>query len=104
MANVLALPFRLSPAGTAVTVEQGAEDYYRQQLVALIMTLKGERPLSIDLGMPDMAFQGFAYSAFYSQVTTYLPEVSVLSVDSVDESDMTQTVVVAFDTATEQKP
>ena len=97
MAHLLALPFRLSPGGVAVTVEQGTDNYYKQQLTAIVLTLKGERPINVDFGLPDGAFRGFPHSAFYSQVTEHLPEITLLDILIEDESDMTQSVAISFD-------
>lgn len=102
MANVLSMPFQFSASGAAAAVDQGSDEYYRQQVTTLLLTVQGERLISRDLGMPDMAFAGFAYSAFHSQVTDYLPEISALDITLVDETDATQTVTVAFDISPER--
>lgn len=102
MANVIAMPLRLASSGIVAAVEQGTDDYYKQQIVALLLTMQGERPINIDFGMPDMAFQGFLYSTFHNQVVEYLPEVSDLYIEIEDDNDMEQTVVIGFNTLPER--
>lgn len=98
MAYLLAVPFRLAPNGSAVSVEQGTDEYFRQQMTTIISTMRGERPINTDFGMPDMAFMGFMAETFYSQVSEHLPEIEGLRVAMVDRSDIEQGVMVEFDT------
>jgi hypothetical protein len=102
MAQLLSLPFRVSPAGQAVRVEQGDDEYYRQQVVTILLTIQGERPLNEELGMPDMAFSGFQYSTFRAQLQEQLPEIEEVNVniDSVD--DRTERVNIEFTVLPEQ--
>jgi hypothetical protein len=102
MAQLLSLPFRVSPAGQAVRVEQGDDEYYRQQVVTILLTLQGERPLNEDFGMPDMAFDGFMYSAFRSQLEQHLPEVEEVSVGIEPRDETTQLVNIKFTVLPEQ--
>jgi hypothetical protein len=102
MAHVLSVPFRISAAGEGVTVEQGSEAYYREQLVTILLTLQGERHIFDTLGMPDIAFQGFPYSTFNAQISDYLPEVASTRVTITNESDTTETVLIEFDITPEQ--
>lgn len=102
MADLISLPMRLSPSGSVVTVEQGTEAYYKQQIVTIVLTLQGERPMNPDFGMPDMAFQGFMYSTFHSQVDEHLPEVTDVYVEAQDIDDVNQSVTIGFNTVPEQ--
>lgn len=102
MAQLLSLPFRVSPAGQAVSIEQGADDYYQQQIATILMTIQGERLLNDDLGMPDMAYEGFMYSTFQSQVETVLPEIDELEVSLEDISETVEAISVTFNVLQEQ--
>lgn len=102
MADLISMPLRLSPSGAVVTVEQGTENYYKQQLATIVLTLQGERPMNPSFGMPDMAFQGFMYSTFHSQVEEHLPEVTDLYIEVENVDDMNQSVVIGFNTVPEQ--
>ena len=102
MAALLALPFRVSPAGQAVTVEQGDDAYYQQQIATILLTVEGERVLNDDIGIPDMAFDGFMYSTFQAQVETVLPEISNLEASIEKDTERSQTVVVNFEVTQEQ--
>ena len=103
MAALLSLPFRISPAGQAVSVEQGDDAYYQQQIATILLTMQGERLLSEELGMPDQAFDGFRYSAFQAQVNIWLPEISQVEATIENTSDTTQTVTVNFEVLQEQR-
>lgn len=96
MAQVLSLPFRLSTAGAFVTVEQGDDEYFRQQLVTILLTEQGERVLNNEFGMPDMTFDGFLFSTFESQVSEVLPEISDLDVEVDNPNDVTENVSITF--------
>lgn len=102
MAALLSLPFRISPAGQAVTTEQGDDEYYRQQIATILLTVQGERLLTEELGMPDMAFDGFRHSTFQAQVEVWLPEISELRATVEKTTDSSQTVVVNFEVLEEQ--
>ena len=103
MAALLSLPFRISPAGQAVSVEQGDDEYYRQQIATILLTVQGERILTEELGMPDMAFDGFRHSTFQAQVEIWLPEITELQATVESTTDRSQTVVVNFDVLEEQR-
>ncbi len=98
MAAVLSLPFKFTRAGQAATVEQGSDNYYKQQLATLIMTYSGERFVYDTLGMPDMAFQGFPLSTLANQTKTYLPAITDLNVSKFYQNDTTQSVTITFST------
>lgn len=102
MPQLLSLPFRISPAGQAVRVEQGDDEYYKQQLAVILFTIQGERTLNEDLGMPDMAFDGFQYSTFQAEVQEILPEIEeiVATIENVDEQ--IQQVLIEFTVLPEQ--
>lgn len=102
MAQLLSMPFRISPAGQAVRVEQGDDEYYKQQLATILLTIQGERPLNEDLGMPDMAFDGFQYSTFRAQVQELLPEVEEIVATSQNVSEETERVRIEFTVLPEQ--
>jgi len=102
MAQLLSLPFRVSPAGQAVSLEQGSDDYYQQQIATILMTIQGERLLSDELGMPDMAYEGFMHSTFQAQVETILPEISELNVSIEDVTNTSEAITVTFNVLQEQ--
>jgi len=101
MAKVLSFPFRVGQFGAALTVEQGNETYYKEQIGCLLLTKQGERPIRPNFGMPDIVFSGFQYSSFQSQVQRELPEVTNITATIVEINDTTETVVVNFDIARE---
>lgn len=103
MANLLSFPFRVSGFGAAVSVDQGGDTYYREQIAVIMLTVRGERPTREDFGMPDIAYKGFQYSAFYSQVMAEMPEISNLKTRIEVIDDRTENVVVEFDLSRESR-
>jgi len=97
MTQLLSFPFRVPAYGAAATVEQGTEAYYDEQLAVIIGTTIGERLLHPSLGIPDVAFRGFQYSALEAQVAAELPEITNIVVDVEMTSDTTQVVRVSYD-------
>lgn len=96
MAKLISFPFRISAYGGAVSIEQGDDLYYNEQIATILMTHQGERILNESVGMPDTAYSGFNYSAFQSQVVTQMPEIIDLkaNIETIDET--TENVVVEF--------
>ena len=97
MARLFSLPLTVSPAGNFVTVEQGSDEYYKQQIATLISTTPDEREMNEEFGLSDPAFNGFNSSEFATQMMQYLPEVTNYSVETTLVDDTTQSVRVDFD-------
>ena len=101
MAKLLSFPFRVPAYGAAVAIEQGDETYYGEQMAVILLTHEGERLLQPSFGMPDMAFNGFQFSAFQTQVEREMPEVASVAAKIVDINETTEKVVVEFSTIQE---
>ena len=97
MAKLISVPFRVSTFGGAVSNEQGTDVYYGEQIATIIFTRQGERPLRPLFGVPDPAFEGFAFSTFRAQVAQELPEVENLQVETEAISERQERVNVNFD-------
>jgi len=54
--DLLAVPFRLTPAGRIATVPSGSDAEAAQAIVVLLGTVRGERELVPDFGMPTPLF------------------------------------------------
>lgn len=80
-----------------MSTEQGTDGYYGEQIATIIFTRQGERPLRPLFGVPDPAFEGFAFSTFRAQVAQELPEVENLQVETEAISDRQERVNVNFD-------
>lgn len=94
---LIAYPFRLSPSGSVVTVEEGTDEQYAQELAVAVLTRTGERPLVPDFGIDDPVFVGFDAEALRLHVDLFGPPVDVsgVAIRVVDES--TQSVVIEFE-------
>jgi hypothetical protein len=97
MAKVLSLPFRFTTYNSVQVIEQGGDEYYRQQLVALLLTIAGERIMEPGLGMSDSTFDGFQYSEYQALVEEVFPEIINLEVETEFVNETTEQVSIRFD-------
>jgi len=94
---LIAYPFRLSPSGSVVTVEEGTDEQYAHELAVAVLTRTGERPLVPDFGIADPVFVGFDAEALRLHIDLFGPPVEIAGV-TVKVADMsTQSVVVEFE-------
>lgn len=96
MAKLISFPFRVATYGAAAANEQGSDEYYREQIATIVTTKRGERVLNDTIGMPDITFSGFLYSAFQSQVSEELPEIVDLRANIENLNDREESIVVEF--------
>ena len=96
-AYVLSLPFRIGLNGEAIKVDQTSNQYYGEQVTAILLTGKGERPLEPFFGMVDASFQGFNHSSLHTQHGIYLPELTNINAVVTSVTPDTQSVKVSFD-------
>jgi hypothetical protein len=79
-----------------VTINELGDEYYREQLATIVLTKRGEREMDEDLGMPDIAYSGFLYSAFQSQIAEEFPEIIKLKAGIENVDMVTEAVVIEF--------
>lgn len=103
MARLISMPFRIAEYGAAASNEQGSNEYYREQLATIVLTKRGERILNDVLGMPDITFSGFLYSAFQAQVAQELPEIVNLEATIENVDDVTENVIIEFGVTEENR-
>lgn len=94
--SLIAYPFRLSPAGSVASVEEGSDAQLAQELAVAVLTRPGERVLAPEFGIDDPAFVGFDDQALRLHVALFGPPVEVDSVEVGFANDHTQDVVVRF--------
>lgn len=94
---LISYPFRLSPAGSVMTVEEGSDAQLAQELAVAILTRRGERPLVPNFGIADPAFIGFEDDALRLHLELFGPPVELTDVEVKFVSETTQDVVVRFD-------
>lgn len=100
MPNTLSFPYRVA-GSRAATAIQGSDTYYKEQLAVILQTLQKEREHLPEFGMPDMAFEGFLYSAFDYQVKTYLPGITKASARITNQTDQgVQSIEITFESGT----
>jgi hypothetical protein len=94
--RLLQHPFRVAPAGSVATVEQGSDEANAQLIATLILTRPLERPLVPAFGTPEPTFDGFKPSELLAAVAAWGPDVTIsdVNVDPVDAT--TQAVTVSY--------
>jgi hypothetical protein len=80
MANLFSYPFRVNPDGAVAKTPDG-EDYYRYELVNLIMTSPGERALVPDYGIEDPVFDNLNTVELLGKVEMFGPPVIITEED-----------------------
>ncbi len=56
MAQIIAFPFGLTPAGTVAVAEQGSDEANAEQIAVLALTRRGERQMVAGFGVRDPTF------------------------------------------------
>lgn len=99
MTQLLSFPFRLNPAGYAVTLPDGSDEYYAEELGLLVLTSPGERQQVPTYGMDDPVFSTVNAAVLASQVGTFGPPVKIASVNTTQVTESRQQITVSFDTS-----
>lgn len=94
---LISYPFRLSPSGSVVTVEEGTDEQHAEELAVAVLTRTGERPLVPDFGIADPVFVGFDAEALRLHIDLFGPPVDVAGVSVRYVNEATQSVVVEFE-------
>jgi phage baseplate assembly protein W len=96
--RTIAFPFRIASDGTVASVEHGSNEEAAQLLVALVMTHRGEMPLSPQFGLDDPAFGATEPGEVASAVSVYYPHISLNDIRVTDPTnDGRSTIEVDFD-------
>lgn len=95
--DVISFPFRIDATGTIATVEQDSDECAAEQIAALLLTRIGERPLSAEFGVTDMAGQGLDASELAAAVATFGPDVTLQDIAVDEVGDGVQRVAVTFE-------
>lgn len=96
MAEQFSFPFRLDASGRPATVDSDSDDGRGERLAMLALTRKGDRPLLVELGLPDPTWEGFSAPALAAQLARYAPDVRLDDVDVQAVSDGGLRVTVAY--------
>lgn len=96
VSRVLAYPLRIV-AGRMVTVEDTSNDGVAQQIAAIVLTRRGERPMVPSYGIHDPAFIGLNVAEINAAIVLHGPYVTVTDIvsDLVD-SGTRQRVVLSW--------
>lgn len=95
-AQLLSFPFRLAPSGSAVTLSADSDEYYAEEIAALVVTRRGERILVPSFGIDDPVFQGVDRQDIALAVATFGPPVDIVAVTTRQVDDSHQDVVITF--------
>lgn len=93
---LIAYPFRISPAGTVATSDEGTDEQLAQELAVAMLTHTGERVLVPEFGIDDPVFRGFDEDALRLHLSLFGPPVQIKQVRTEYVSDSQQDVVVEF--------
>lgn len=94
--RLLAHPFRLSPAGAAVTVEDGSDESDAQAIAVLVSTRLGERGLAPDYGVDDPVFGDLEPADIAAGLAEFGPPLTITDVDITVVDDTHEDVVIYY--------
>lgn len=95
--QLLSFPFRLNPAGAAITADDDSAQYCAERLSVILGTRPGERPLAPDFGVNDPAFQGYTDQALRIQVSRVGLPIDITNVRRRHLDDAREQVTIEFD-------
>ncbi len=93
---LISYPFRLSRAGSVVTVPEGSDEQLAEELAVAVLTEQGERELVPTFGIADPAFVGFELDALRLHVELFGPPVDLEDVEVRFLTDTSQDVLINF--------
>jgi len=93
--DALKFPFEFSRKREFSKLREGTDDYIRQMISVCILTEPFILPLTPDFGVADPTFTTLSPATLMLNVSKYIPEVSLVSVDS-NLNEETGTVNVKF--------
>lgn len=80
--DILKFPFSFSTKREFSKLKEGTDDYIRQMISVCILTEPFILPLTPDFGVADPTFSTLSPATLMLNVSKYIPEVSLISVDS----------------------
>lgn len=101
MARILAHPFRLSPAGNLVTLEDGSDEADAQAIAVLVSTRLGERPITGDYGVEDPVFGQLEPADIAAGLAEFGPPLTIVDVDITPVDDIREDIVIYYADADE---
>ncbi len=96
MGEMLAYPFRVSPSGHLVTVDETSDAAINQLIAAAIMTQPGERPLFPTFGIDDPTFGEIVGARLAAVLSQFGPNVGLEDVSTSFIDGTTQEVVITY--------
>lgn len=95
--NRLSWPLRLQPNGRPATLEVGTEQDYAEQLAALVLTRRGERPRVPSFGITDPVMAGVEPTEILAGVAAFGPPVRVRDIRMAVDAPGRQTVTIDWE-------
>ncbi|AYQ99249.1 tail lysozyme [Brevibacterium phage Cantare] len=87
MANLFSHPFRLTPKGKVVTVDQDTDQYLAERIAVIVQTRPGERPMAPEFGIDDPAFGSISLPELEFQFEMFELPIVIDELTQVDISD-----------------
>lgn len=87
MANLFSHPFRLTPNGKVVTVDQDTDQYLGERIGIIVQTRPGERPMAPEFGIDDPAFDSISLPDLEFQFEMFELPIIIDELSQVDVSD-----------------
>ncbi len=96
MGDIIALPFRLRPSGSVVTVDEAGERGIAQLISSAVLTRLGERPMFPTFGITDPVYSELSVPETAAVLNAYGPRVRIRSISSQFDDLNTQNVKISY--------
>lgn len=93
--DTIKFPIRFSSSGLE-QLREGTNDYYAQILTVAILTPPRSHPYSPLFGVNDPTFTTIDKGLFVLNAATFVPEIEITSINTVDKPDGTTGVSFSF--------
>lgn len=96
-ARILSFPFRITPSGSAATVEHGSNGEFDELIAVGVLTAPGERIQAPSFGVDDPAFTGFEVANLQRHCNDFGPPVTILVASPTRRDDDREEVTLSWE-------
>lgn len=93
---LISWPFRIAPNGSAVTRPDDTPEYYAEEIMQMVTTRTGERPLVPGFGVADPTFAYLDPNELAIRCDTYSIPARIVDVETQTIGDGRQDVLVTY--------
>lgn len=97
MTNLISFPFRFAEDGSVAVHDDASDDYYSEEIAAMLLTRPGEREMVPDFGVEDQAYAEFDFDELQTKLSLFNVPVVLDQVTGGAISDEYTELDITFD-------